>query len=152
MEPGQTATTLSCMLRQFPKITPTADDEEAPTHSMLPEPEPSTGKATVPDNITDQGLCMWEVNDAKLRIQLTLAEPLVAAYEAPPVPKFTLNELLPKVCAPLPRRMRSASCCRCSSASPSLRPSRWRCLRSASYRLPASPAACLPASSRLGAV
>lgn len=81
LEPGQCKASLAGPMAPFPLVTPTGDDPEAPTPSLLPEPAAQGGKATVPDDITDRGVCAWELNSSQLRMDMELTVPLVASWE-----------------------------------------------------------------------
>ena len=69
LEPGQTALSVTCALTPFGTAV----------ESLLPPFVASAGKATVPDDITDKGACVWQLNSSTLTLTATLSVPLVRA-------------------------------------------------------------------------
>jgi hypothetical protein len=67
LEPGQTELNVTCALTPF----------DTAAESLLPPFVASTGKATVPDDITDKGSCVWALNSSTLTLTATLSVPLV---------------------------------------------------------------------------
>jgi hypothetical protein len=67
LEPGQTALKVTCTLTPF----------DSAADSLLPPFVASAGKATVPDDVTDKGACVWALNSSTLTLNATLSVPLV---------------------------------------------------------------------------